>query len=58
MKNIKELELGNFISNNKVFLVRCPKCKKENYSINVASGICTWCGLDGNKYYLKSKGEK
>lgn len=30
-------------------LIRCPKCGRENYSMNVASGICTWCGYDGNK---------
>jgi len=30
-------------------LIRCPKCKRENYALNVASGICTWCGYDVNK---------
>ena len=29
-------------------LIRCPKCHKENYALNVASGICTWCGFDIN----------
>ena len=29
-------------------LIRCPKCARENYSMNVASGICTWCGYNGN----------
>ena len=25
-------------------LVRCPKCSRENYIMNVLSGQCTWCG--------------
>jgi ribosomal protein L37E len=27
-----------------IYMVRCPKCNKENYALNVASGECTWCG--------------
>jgi hypothetical protein len=38
-----------FISNGRLYLTRCPKCLLENYSLNVSSGICTWCGYDGNK---------
>ncbi len=32
-------------------LVRCEdlECGKENYGINVLSGICTWCGFDINR---------
>ena len=32
----------------KKILIRCPKCKRENYAFNVASGICTWCYFDIN----------
>lgn len=32
----------------KYYLERCPKCGMENYALNVASGICTWCGFDAN----------
>ena len=28
----------------KLFLVRCPKCRVENYALSVSSGICAWCG--------------
>lgn len=28
----------------KLYLVRCPKCKAENYAPSVASGECAWCG--------------
>lgn len=33
----------------KKHLIRCPKCGKENYALNVAIGICTWCGFDANE---------
>lgn len=29
-------------------LLRCPECGKENYALNVSSGICAWCGWDMN----------
>lgn len=36
--------------NNEIkMLERCPKCGKENYILNVLTGICTWCGYDINK---------
>jgi hypothetical protein len=38
-----------FISNDRLYLTRCPKCLLENYALNVSSGICSWCGYDGNK---------
>lgn len=34
---------------NMLALIRCPECHKENYAMNVLSGICTWCGFDANK---------
>lgn len=37
-----------------VYLVKCPKCKKENYSLAVVSGQCAWCGFDLNKYINKN----
>jgi ribosomal protein L37E len=33
----------------KLALVICPECTRENYCLNVLSGICTWCGFDVNK---------
>ena len=26
------------------FLVRCPACNRENYTIAVSTGQCAWCG--------------
>jgi ribosomal protein L37E len=48
---MKEVKHPNFLEEDRLYLVRCPKCDRENYSFNVAIGICTWCGLDGYKYY-------
>lgn len=40
----------NFKDNmGKTYLVRCPKCGKENYAPSVSSGVCAWCGYDANK---------
>lgn len=44
-----------FYENGQAYLVRCPKCGRENYALNVASGICTWCGYDANKENVKQK---
>ena len=44
----KELE-DNFKVGDRTYLVRCPKCKKENYALMVSSGICAWCGYDANE---------
>lgn len=38
-----------FISNDRLYLTRYPKCKLENYALNVSTSICAWCGYDGNK---------
>ena len=39
----------SFLSNGKVFLVVCNKCKHENYAMAVCDGICVWCGYNGNE---------
>lgn len=37
----------------KIGLIRCPKCGRENYAMSVASGQCSWCGWQANKYFSK-----
>ena len=32
-----------------LLLLRCPKCGKENYAMNVIKGICTWCGFNAHE---------
>lgn len=39
-----------------LLLLRCPKCGKENYAMNVLSGICTWCGYDAHELIPKENG--
>jgi ribosomal protein L37E len=36
-------------SEGKPYVVRCPACKRENYAMAVATGVCAWCGWDANK---------
>ncbi|MDE6079760.1 MAG: hypothetical protein K2G35_06825 [Duncaniella sp.] len=38
-----------------VLLLRCPKCDRENYALNVALGVCTWCGYRAPSRPPKSK---
>ena len=33
-----------FKEGEQLFLVYCPKCHAENYAMNVAAGVCAWCG--------------
>ena len=40
---------GNFKSKGKVYLVRCPKCGRENWVGAVTYGVCCWCGYNANK---------
>ena len=40
---------SNFKSKGKVYLVRCPKCDRENWVGSVTSGQCCWCGYDANQ---------
>lgn len=39
----------SFMTEKGWFLMKCHACKRENYALNVATGICTWCGWDDNK---------
>lgn len=32
----------------KPYVVRCPKCKQENWAPAVATGVCAMCGWDAN----------
>lgn len=48
---IKSLEIKpemeeNFTSDDMLYMVRCPKCGKENHGFFVALGRCAWCGHD------------
>lgn len=34
-----------------ICIVRCPRCKRENYALAVSQGLCAWCGFDAAKDY-------
>lgn len=51
-KNKKHVGSGFIAKDNPdkhICLTRCPACHKENYSMNVLSGFCTWCPFDANE---------
>lgn len=32
-----------------ILLIRCPKCKTENYGPAVAENICVWCEYEATE---------
>jgi len=47
---IRNLGKPNFMSNGRLFLVRCYECDPnygmENYAPAVSTGQCSWCGWE------------
>lgn len=42
------MEGDNFTdANGRYYMVHCPSCQRENYTLAVSSGICLWCTFDG-----------
>jgi ribosomal protein L37E len=41
--------------NGNLYLVRCPKCRTENYSTMVASGQCYSCGYKATEEDLDER---
>lgn len=43
-------ELGiEAYANGDILLLRCPKCNRENWALEVANGKCCWCGYDAHE---------
>ena len=36
-----------------LLLIRCPKCRRENWTLQVATGTCSWCGYDAHELLNK-----
>lgn len=36
-----------------ICFLRCPVCRRENYAMSVAEGVCAWCGYDPNNILAK-----
>lgn len=51
LQQLKEKGGNGFLmkEHNKLALTKCPECHRENYAMNVLTGMCTWCGLDVNE---------
>lgn len=49
---------GYIDKQDKICMIRCFECGKENYAMNVSSGFCTWCGYNPNSESEKSKRTK
>jgi hypothetical protein len=49
-----DLDLGNFISEGKVHMIRCPECLQKNWGPHVATGDCAWCGTKGSEHYKET----
>ena len=43
-------EKGLWQQEGSIYMARCPKCGRENYTPNVLTGICAWCGYNANKH--------
>lgn len=39
----------------KIYMVRCPKCGKENWAPAVADGQCAWCGYKAKEADVNGK---
>lgn len=46
------------MDNGKLALEVCPKCGKENYILNVLTGVCTWCRFDANATKAEEPGKR
>ena len=51
---MKNLPTGLWVDaeTERIAMIRGPSCGRENYCMNVLSGICTWCGYDANKNFI------
>ena len=50
-------EHNGFVEDDNYYMERCGACKRENYTLAVASGLCCWCGADGRTPSQKAKQE-
>lgn len=43
-KLVKAKDGVEWYADGTILLIRCPQCKRENYALAVADGVCCWCG--------------
>jgi len=47
----EELEVGYAFKDKKdgkIHIIKCPRCRAENYALAVHHGNCAWCGFNPN----------
>lgn len=45
MSKLVKVKAGvEWYADGTILLIRCPQCKRENYALAVADGVCCWCG--------------
>lgn len=37
------------LDGGRILLTICPKCHRENYALNVITGMCTWCDYNAHQ---------
>lgn len=47
IKLAKEVEY--YPDTDTLLLIKCPRCKAENYAMAVIDGICCWWGFNGRE---------
>lgn len=49
-KLIKAKDGVEWYDDGTILLIRCPVCKRENYALAVAKGVCCWCGYKASRW--------
>lgn len=50
----KILAPGVELDDGTLLLIRCPKCGRENWALQVMTGKCCWCGYDAHELITKN----
>ena len=51
----KILAPGVELDDDALLLIRCPKCGRENWAPQIATGTCCWCGYDAHELIPKNE---
>lgn len=54
-KLVKAKDGVEWYTDGTILVLRCPKCKRENYALAVADGVCCWCGFKPEALPEKTK---
>ena len=57
-KKIRNVAKGVELWEESLLLIRCPKCGRENWAPQVATGTCCWCGYDARELLTDKERQK